>query len=351
MTVFRKPRIDKQAELANCTFVKTILMLTVVLYHATQFWGGNWFEYQTPVLQAKPLTVLASWLNTFHIYGFVLVSGYLFYYLKHEKGKYTDFLPFVANKAKRLLVPYAFVSLVWVIPFAVYFFHYDLKDVILKFAFGTSPNQLWFLLMLFFVFMLFHPTSSFFQKHNIAGAILVLFAYGIGMIGWYLDWNVFQIFRAFTYLPLFWIGFKIRQYGSDGLRKVPLFVYLLAHTLLFLFARFLSRLDGAFFVLLHQGFSFVLRILGAVTAFLVLQDLASHTSVAKSNALRFLGKHSMVVYLLHQQIIYVCICLLNGLVNPYIHASVNFVVSMVLSLGVSALLNKFKFTRILIGEK
>jgi fucose 4-O-acetylase-like acetyltransferase len=101
------------------------------------------------VYTAQPLGVLSSWLNTFHIYGFTLVSGYLFYALKYEKGKYEKYLPFIANKCKRLLLPYVFVSLVWAIPFGVFFFRYGAMDILKQYALGTAPSQLWFLLMLF----------------------------------------------------------------------------------------------------------------------------------------------------------------------------------------------------------
>ena len=35
--------ISTQRELENCTFIKTILMITIVLYHSLVFWTGTWF--------------------------------------------------------------------------------------------------------------------------------------------------------------------------------------------------------------------------------------------------------------------------------------------------------------------
>ncbi len=32
------------------------------------------------------LMYIAKWFNTFHIYGFTLISGYIFYYIKYEGG-------------------------------------------------------------------------------------------------------------------------------------------------------------------------------------------------------------------------------------------------------------------------
>lgn len=33
----------RQAELSNCTFLKTILMFLVVFYHCILYWSGSWF--------------------------------------------------------------------------------------------------------------------------------------------------------------------------------------------------------------------------------------------------------------------------------------------------------------------
>ena len=86
-------------------------MLLVVLDHSAAFWTGNWFT-KDPVFLAKGLVILSRYLNTVHIREFALVSGYIFYYIKYEKGGYQKFTSFIANKAKRLLIPYVFAQ--WV---------------------------------------------------------------------------------------------------------------------------------------------------------------------------------------------------------------------------------------------
>ena len=262
-----------------------------------------------------------------------------------------SFRSFVTNKAKRLLLPYVFVSVVWVIPFAVYYFHYDTIEIINKFAFGTSPNQLWFLLMLFCVFMIFHPLSSFFVKNNIGGAIVVLAFYGLGLVGQMVLPNIIQVFHACTYIPLFWLGFKIRQYGSRVLKKIPVLVWLASDGLLFAIAQYLSGFEGIIFKLLNLGLEFVLHIVGALMAFVILQKIADKVKWKESKVFELLSKNSMPVYLFHQQVIYIFVTWLNGPINPYLHAGINFIGAMAVSLLISAILMKFKLTRMLIGEK
>lgn len=341
---------DKQIELANCTFVKTVLMLLVVLYHCVVYWTGTWFT-GTPVHKSSVLAEVASWMNSFHIYGFTLVSGYLFYYLRYEKGKYGQFLPFMTQKVKRLLIPFVFICFVWVAPINYLFFPFEWKAAIGKFVLGTAPAQLWFLLMLFGVFALFYPISNFVRDRQILGAVLILGIYGVGLAGQIVLPNVFQVFRACMYIPLFWLGFKLRQWGSSCVRKIPAVLWVIAHVCLFLLVRYLSGFTGMIFTLLRLGFDFVLHIVGALMAFTVLQKLADKVNWKNSKVFAFLSKMSMPVYLLHQQVIYVFVYLLNGALNPYVHAAVNFAGAMAVSLLLSAVLMKFRITRTLIGEK
>ena len=86
-------------------------------------------------------------------------------------------------------------------------------------------------------------------------------------------------------------------------------------------------------------------------AFVVLQKMAEKVKWKESKAFNIIAKQSMPIYLFHQQVIYFFIYWLNGVVNPYIHASINFIGAMVVSIIISSILMKFKCTRLLIGEK
>lgn len=64
-------------DIKNCSFVKTVLMLLVILGHSCCFWDGTWFT-GNPVFQSKWLGLISSLVGSFHIYAFTLVSGYIF---------------------------------------------------------------------------------------------------------------------------------------------------------------------------------------------------------------------------------------------------------------------------------
>lgn len=196
----------------------TVLMILVVIYHSALLWVGGW-SIAEPVYSSDFLKYFAKWLNSFHIYGFTLVSGYVFYRMKYERKKYGEFLPFLVGKAKRLLVPYVFASLVWVIPFGLIFYRYTFVDIVKDYVFAAALSQLWFLVMLFGVFAASWLLSNLFVGNDIAGACIAIGAFFFGRtLALYVP-NVFQIIRILTCLIYFYVGMKLSQGKAEFLRK------------------------------------------------------------------------------------------------------------------------------------
>ena len=99
-----------------------------------------------------------------------------------------------------------------------------------------------------------------------------------------------------------------------------------------------------------MGCGFLLNVVGACMAFVFLVKIAEYVKW-NNKYFQAISKKTMPVYLFHQQIIYFFIYYLNGIVNPFVNATINFCGSMVLSLLIATLLMKFRITRLLIGEK
>lgn len=342
--------LDKQAELENCTFVKTILMIFIVLCHSMCFWNGDWFT-QNPILPAPEMGYLAKWGGEFHVYTFTLISGYIFYYLKQEKGKYGKFIPFAKNKIRRLLLPYIVIALTWIIPVSLYFFKYDFYKIVYSYFLAISPSQLWFLVMLFNVFVISWLFVDFFEKNLYYSAMLVLGFYGIGLIGELCFPNVLQIWTTCRYMFFFWMGFSIRQYGSKWIRRIPAVIWIIVDIILFLLMSFIGEKDHFLFKVIHMGLRFSLNIVGALMAFCVLQKLANSINWKKCKMFCFLSDCSMIIYLFHQQIIYFTITWLNGKIHPYLNAMINFMFAITFSLFISYIIMNLKTIRILFGGK
>lgn len=341
--------------LENCKFVKMVLMLSVLIYHCVIHWRNNgWMGY--PVIKSEALRIFTNWLGSFHIYAFTLVSGYIFAYKIWKLGGYSSYKIFVKTKAKRLIVPYIFTVVVWVIPIelllssnsgTVSFFH--------SYVLGEGPSQLWFLLMLFNVFIIVHPIRNIFLK-PFNGFILSMIFYGTGVVGSHFFQNFFQIWTSFEYILYFYIGIQIRirqeERKSFLMDRVPWWLWIFVHTVVFIIYLQIETFDnGILEKLFRRGFLIIYYVIGAISAFVILQKIAELIPWKNINIFKTLSLLSMPMYLFHQQIIYFVIIWLDGKISPSLNAIINFIVSFSVSFIISSVFMKFKATRFLIGEK
>ena len=291
------------------------------------------------------LLYLSKWLNSFHVYCFTLISGYVFYALKFEQGRYQKYITFIANKAKRLLNPYAVVSVIWVIPISVYLTGIGWPEIWKSYVLGESPSQLWFLLMLFWVFIIIWPLSSYLDKHSIHGLIIMITIYLLGRKLSGMVPNIWGFVTALQYEIYFYLGFLIAK------RKV-LINY--KNTILWLFISVTLWLT-ANMVNLPQNINALKELLihttGAIACFYMLQFILLKSNCERCRFLKILANNSMTIYLFHQQLIYISIIFLNGKLSPWMHALVNFLFSLIVSLLISVVLKKNKYIRFLLGEK
>ena len=144
---FPKSKNLENGRFNDIAFIKTNMMICVVLCHATAFFTGNWFSVYTPVYSAGYLASFSDFLGFFHIQSFTMASGFLFYYLILKKGRYDNPKKDIKKRAQRLLVPYLFTSVLWAIPIGAMFFNYSWGDIINKYVLMTGPAQLWFLII------------------------------------------------------------------------------------------------------------------------------------------------------------------------------------------------------------
>lgn len=265
-------------------------------------------------------------------------------------GRYKDCKEFYINKAKRLIIPYVFATIIWVIPMQYAFFRSSVEELVEKYVLGISPSQLWFLLMLFGIFVIMWPLSEFIRKHNFIGLMIVGGLWFIGKIGSMFLPNLFQIWTTCKFSIYFWLGMKLCQHGTDKLKKIPVWVWLICDIALFILVKCIPN-GSLLLSLVSIGFNLILNIVGALMSFVAFGRLSDRISWKTSAAFSCLKKYSFPIYLFHQQLLYCTITLLNGKINPYLNAVVNIVFSFGGSLLISWILMKFKITRRLIGEK
>lgn len=329
-----------EKSLNNCNFIKAVLMLLVVIYHSCALWkSGGWFN-QAPANPSAFLDVLAQWLNSFHVYGFTFVSGFIFYVLKYKKGKYQNKKAFFIGKLKRLIVPYVLVSTLWAGPWYAYYFKASFGDVIKNFMLGVQPAQLWFLLMLFWVFVIAIILPDKVYDSSVKQLIVAMVLYGVGFICGMIFPNVLQIFTGCQYFIFFVFGCIVaKELAGIESKKSKLITIVNSPILLlcldiaiFAFYMFLGTSDLVVFKLARLCVEVLLHIVGALMAFGVLGRMAERINT-KNKVMFLLEEHNFTVYLLHQQIIYGMITLFNGSVPSVILVVINFCAALLIPIG------------------
>lgn len=335
-------------KLNEISLLKTSMMILVVLYHSCLFYTGTWFTYVTPAYSAKFLTYFTYILNTFHIQAFTMASGFLFYYLK-AKGKYNDCMNDIKRRAKRLLVPLVFTLILWVIPIYIKFYGINQKILINKFLLLVSPSQLWFLPMLFLIFCFFEIFSDKI-KINVRGLtycyiITTILGYGLQL----LDVNYFQINTAIRYILYFYLG-GLLYYNRDKINKKEI-LYLAIGTIIILIFLLITKDTGIKLLkYINILITPVLSLCEVSLIYFLYDWLVNNKKINLNNRLyKILEDNSFGIYLFHQQVVYICILLLNGLVHPIIQCILAFIISLSISLIMSIVFKKFKITRFMFG--
>lgn len=339
-----------QRKLETIDNVKVLMMLAVVLYHSCMFFTGSWFDGAEPVYEANYLSIFARWLNTFHVQTFAMASGFLFYCLRIEKRKYTNFGKNILKRGKRLVLPYFCAMLTWVIPFYIHYSGFDLSKIAYKYILGCAPSQLWFLPMLFLLFAIFYGILD--EKHVSTKGMLTVAAISIGG-GYLLDKigiNVFQVSTAVKYAGYYYLGAYLYKRKTEnrwiipisGFGSIAFFVIdsaIEANTTASAVVRLVGLILG--YMCSYMGVIFIYYTVKMITKKLI--------KAKKSKLWNGLKEKSFGIYLFHQQIIYLTIIPLNGKVSPIVQVMVSFACAIGVASIITAVLKRFKLTRILYG--
>lgn len=327
--------------LKYCSFAKSILMICVVLCHSCAFWTEIWFPVIPVQYHNHLLGTVATWLGTFHVYGFTIISGYI-YQVLYSKGYYPSFSVFLKKKALRLIISYLLVSIFYVIPVSTYFYHLSYIEIICNFFLGKNPQQLWFLLVLFEIFILFFLLQKILSKISyFLTIIIMLFMFFLGIEGRAMLPNFFQLFTTFIYFPFFCLGYILSKYESaffcDKLfsLKHPFCYMTLFVTSVFLFFVWhrLNLMNGkSLFLAVITRIAYLFVTLFGSVSIISLLFSARKKFPNDGKLWKLLSDNCFGIYLFHQQIIYLSLFLLNGRILPELHVIVNILLSTGMSL-------------------
>lgn len=342
--------VNKRSTLSldKIDFLKVFMMFVVVFGHCIALWlPDGWFN-QSPKIPSPFLSYLIGWINTFHIYAFTFASGYLFYYVKYERGGYDNYFTAIKGRVKRLLVPYAVVSLVWAIPVFVLFNGFNAKELVKRFLFATNPEQLWFLIMLFVVFCIFLIASNAIEKMsapNIIACCVIIYIIGV-WIGPKVLPNIFQIWTSFRYVIFFYLGYRYRK--GINIHFNPIVMITLSLGIYTLYYWLLKTDQSIHLQRISLFFSCVIGCLSAVECVRSLSD-GFIKSIVDTPVYKFFKMHNMTIYLIHQQIIYFVVNALNGKTTNTLMVVLSFFAGIGISSVFAIIISKFSVTRKIFG--
>ena len=348
----------QQKTLKNCNNIRAIVMLIIIINHCIAIYAlknkGGWLPTSPQAESPFIFEWLGMWFSSFMNYTFVIVSGYVYYAMRFEKGKYENYYHFIWNKTKRLIIPAIFISVIWIIPICLYTLDFTINDVIINFALGVFPRQLWFIFMLFWVFVIFAPFAKLVNKNFLLGVLFVGCCYLVGKFGGKLigGVNYYRILDGFQYVVYFWIGFCLRKYGIDMLLKIPSICWIAVNIGFIIFKEYIMNVEMPYIfdVAINLIVPLLVQISGGMMAFMVLQKLLLKYN-PQGKIISAFSKYSFPIFMIHEQFIYLAVIWYEGKMNPYVFSLITFIWVISISFIIAYLLGKNKITRFLIGMK
>lgn len=299
----------------------------------------------SPVMSGNSiLEWLYSVIYTFHMPLFFFVSGYV---AKKLVTKPVAKIELIKQRLLRLMVPYCVWAVIYLPMKIIMAEHVRFSDEYKWYSFflGNNPDgQLWFLYVLFVIsiFMIFFVTSKNISALTILfiiGSILApLIPFSIGFTSITLTFSLYQV--GFFFLgTLTAVKFDYNKVTTNITAFIISAVVLVSYSVVLWI-----RKEEVWFLQ-------AIVALCAIYVCLFVSALIAKTKVKAPFI--YLGKKSMEIYLLHGPLLVIGRILLPVIIhNTYVYLLVLSLISIVISLAISFVINKIKIARLLLfGSK
>lgn len=265
----------------SISYIRVVAMLMIVLYHSYCFTAGVWF-FEDAVKYDYGLWFPMSVFTGLSL--FVFISGYLYGYMFFLKGKYSQFWPFILNKARRLMVPY----LVWNVLIVLLLpFNPTIKEFV-TIVLQKGYIHLWFLLMLFKIFLVVSVMKPLWMRTCLWHDVCIILALFL------INMTHMPMTGSLPDLAIFYSGIAITKHRE----RLPQNIHFWLLFILF-FAYVVS------FIIEIPIFEYIFFIFFAFSLLENLDALFEKYSLGQTNSfVSFLDKHSMGVYILHHIVIF-----------------------------------------------
>jgi len=161
----------------------------------------------------KSMGLFSNLIYSCHMALFFFLSG-IIYGVCRNKNKYTRLKDLIIDKAKRLIVPYFFVSLFFSVPvlfFTGYFGEGDyIHKILVGYLLGYGKNHLWFVVVLFYIFIILWILDKY-----ISGFVFKSFIiFSMLICSKFVLIDFLYIGKAFQYIIWFYFGYVFNSYRT-----------------------------------------------------------------------------------------------------------------------------------------
>jgi peptidoglycan/LPS O-acetylase OafA/YrhL len=307
--------------------IRAIAIIIVVLGHSIILYSNSWGIYES-IYNISFLNKLKEIINLIQMPIFFSISGYLFYYSINKK---VTFVNFIKNKFKRLIIPFIFVGLFYMIPIKMLINYPGYNEhgyfyVIKNFFNGNDSGHLWYLPTLFLIFII---AKLIFVKTNNKNAIVYIILFFLSYLSIKLNINIY-LKNTLINIIYFYTGLLINKYEDNIVR-------LNKKTIIILFA----ILVVISFIVKSSILTIVIGIVSILLIYLVVPS-------KKCKIVDKISKNSFGIYLFHSPLIYVTYSYLNNY-YPIIVITLNFLIFGVISFYLTNIIRSTKL-KMIIGE-
>lgn len=311
--------------------IRAIAIIIVVFGHSIILYSPSWGMYNT-VNKVYLFEILKQIINVVQMPIFFSLSGYLFY---KTISKDNNFLNFLKLKFNRLILPFIFTAIFWMIPMKKKINYSNYNDIgmfeILKLVLtGKDAGHLWYLPTLFLIFLIMYFLCLFLKKRSFFEDLLIfILLLLISIISNNLNTNIY-ISSALFYSIYFYFGFCLFKY-EDYIMNINKKII----SLLLVFLMFIPIFINNLYL------NYIITMIIILSLYIIVPN--------KTNKyISSISKNSFGIYLFHSPLVYITYSYFAN-ANPLIVVFINFVIFGSLAFLITELLRKIKL-KIFIGE-
>ncbi|WP_423188909.1 acyltransferase family protein [Alkalibacterium sp. f15] len=326
---------------------KVFLIVLVVFAHVTRMYTPSGVVKIS--VQSNLLIGITNFIYLFHMPAFIAVSGAVFYHIKRERKKHPYNKAFIMNKTRKLLIPYFFFTLFYVLPTLLVIgelrslFGFIVRNVF----FLGGPNHLWYAVMIFNVFIIFGFLEN--KIHSFSPILNFSILLLVGYLSFLIP-NLFQARNTAYYILYFYLGYVYQQH-RDKVNLVANKSLVMFSSLFILLIMFVSL----YHIEIDFGYTvnWFLRVIAATSGTVFLYSFsvfASEVFLIKNSIVETINLDLFGIYLFHPMIIYLLFYSIRDIQhNPYLVTVLFTMISFLLSMVFVRLFRILKIN-ILIGE-